>query len=324
MNAAAIRVLFDYNAWANAQVWSLMQTISDEKFTREVDYSQGSLRNHLVHMASVDARWFARVCGTRLPDKLQPETFKSREDVSRLWSVIYSDIDLVLQNLQDARVMQVIEYEARGEKRASEAWKILLHVINHSTDHRAQILYLLHKLGVKTVEQDFVYYLRDELPPRGQVTVSADIIRQLFSYDIYMTSQLVADGMAGLNDGQLDRDSGYAHGNVRAQLAHILVAGRYWLERAFDVEIDGSVNAIFRAMSEHGDGVTDSELMMPVEYKTGAGVSAANMRWEMLWNLVNHGTDHRAQTLAMLYELGAPTFEQDLMIYFWEVDDRST
>ncbi|MEL6270721.1 MAG: DinB family protein, partial [Chloroflexota bacterium] len=224
------------------------------------------------------------------------------------------------QHLADARVTEVVDYHSWGQDRSNAVWQILLHVLNHATNHRAQVLYLLNKMGVKTVEQDFVYYLRDELPPRGQVTVSADIIRQLFSYDIYMTSQLVSEGMAGLNDGQLDKNFGYSHGNVRAQLAHVLVAGRYWLERAFDTEIDGTVNAIFGAMSEYGDAVTDKALMLPVEYKTGAGVSAANMRWEMLWNLVNHGTDHRAQTLAMLHELGAPTFEQDLMIYFWETE----
>jgi uncharacterized damage-inducible protein DinB len=137
---------------------------------------------------------------------------------------------------------------------------------------------------------------------------------------MWATSTLVSECMAKLNDGQLDKSFGYAQGSVRAELAHILVAGQYWLERAFDTEVDGSVSAIFSALTQLGDGVTDKELMMPVEYKTSSGVSAANMRWEMLWNLVNHGTDHRAQTLAMLHELGAPTFEQDIMFYFWEAE----
>jgi uncharacterized damage-inducible protein DinB len=34
-------------------------------------------------------------------------------------------------------------------------------------------------------------------------------------------------------------------------------------------------------------------------------------------HVVNHGTDHRAQVLRILYELGAPTFEQDIMEYLW-------
>ena len=41
-------------------------------------------------------------------------------------------------------------------------------------------------------------------------------------------------------------------------------------------------------------------------------------RREVLLHMVNHGTDHRAQILARLHELGAETVEQDLMLYLWE------
>jgi uncharacterized damage-inducible protein DinB len=40
--------------------------------------------------------------------------------------------------------------------------------------------------------------------------------------------------------------------------------------------------------------------------------------WQILAHMVNHGTDHRAQVLAVLYSLGAPTIEQDLMFCLWE------
>jgi uncharacterized damage-inducible protein DinB len=37
-----------------------------------------------------------------------------------------------------------------------------LHVINHGTDHRAQILAMLNQLGGETVEQDLIFYLREK------------------------------------------------------------------------------------------------------------------------------------------------------------------
>jgi uncharacterized damage-inducible protein DinB len=42
---------------------------------------------------------------------------------------------------------------------------------------------------------------------------------------------------------------------------------------------------------------------------------------EILWHVVNHGTDHRAQILQLCYVYGAPTFEQD-MFFFYRVRDR--
>jgi uncharacterized damage-inducible protein DinB len=40
---------------------------------------------------------------------------------------------------------------------------VLLHVANHGTDHRAQLLRLLHDLGVKTTSQDYIFHVYDNL-----------------------------------------------------------------------------------------------------------------------------------------------------------------
>jgi len=317
MNAAALKVLFDYNAWAYAQVWACVKQLSEEQFVQEMDYSLGSVRNHMVHVASVDARWWARVRGIAVPDHLEAADFATREDVSRAWSVIYGDIDPFLAQMSDETVQKEITYTSRGQTRTNFAWEILLHVVNHGTDHRAQMLYLLHKLGAMTVEQDFVYYLRDELPPRGQIGVTAQAMQALFAYDAYATSRLVSECLAVLSDAQLDRNLGYSHKSVRAQLGHLMMASKYWLDRAFGTDLDAGVQTLFAAGVDLAADVSDAQLMEPVEYRTSQGREAANIRWELLWHLVNHNTDHRAQTLAMLHELDAPTFEQDLMIYFW-------
>jgi uncharacterized damage-inducible protein DinB len=47
------------------------------------------------------------------------------------------------------------------EDRDLIVWQVLLHVVNHGTDHRAQLLRLLHDLGVKTTSQDFIFYVYD-------------------------------------------------------------------------------------------------------------------------------------------------------------------
>ncbi len=39
--------------------------------------------------------------------------------------------------------------------------------------------------------------------------------------------------------------------------------------------------------------------------------------WQVLLHLGNHGTDHRAQVLRALQAFGAPTFDQDFILYQW-------
>lgn len=318
MNAAAIRVLYHYNIWAYQQIWDRVKQLDDDQFTADTGYSVGSLRNHLVHLASVDTRWFARVRGATVPDHIVPSDFATVAAVERLWDVVYRDLNPVIDNLTDAELNTEITYISRGETYTHANWRVLLHVLNHGIDHRAQMLHALHKLGVKTFEQDFVYYLRDVMPPREGVKVDREMLLALFRYDTYATGRLVVECLAGLDDANLDRSFNYSHNTIRAQLAHIMIAGQYWLEKAFNQEIPADLSTILGAGQQLLSETKPSALLDPIEYKTGSGISAANTRWEMLWHLVNHGADHRAQTLAFLHELGAPTFEQDMIIYFWD------
>ena len=48
-----------------------------------------------------------------------------------------------------------------GEDKILVLWQVLIHVVNHGTDHRAQLLRLLNDLGVKTEYQDYIFYVFD-------------------------------------------------------------------------------------------------------------------------------------------------------------------
>jgi uncharacterized damage-inducible protein DinB len=50
-----------------------------------------------------------------------------------------------------------------GEDPDLMLWQALLHVANHGTDHRAQILRLLNDLGVKTTSQDYIFYIYNHI-----------------------------------------------------------------------------------------------------------------------------------------------------------------
>jgi uncharacterized damage-inducible protein DinB len=48
-----------------------------------------------------------------------------------------------------------------------------------------------------------------------------------------------------------------------------------------------------------------------------------DLRWTILLHLANHGTDHRATVLQQLHELGAPTCDQDFIMWLWSRNDLS-
>jgi uncharacterized damage-inducible protein DinB len=53
--------------------------------------------------------------------------------------------------------------EEPEEDKVLIVWQVLLHVANHGTDHRAQLLRFLKDLGVETTSQDYIFYVYDHL-----------------------------------------------------------------------------------------------------------------------------------------------------------------
>ena len=62
-----------------------------------------------------------------------------------------------LENLRDDMLFDKPIAEPEEDKDLI-LWQVLLHVVNHGTDHRAQALRLLHDMGVETTSQDYIFY----------------------------------------------------------------------------------------------------------------------------------------------------------------------
>lgn len=165
VNTDYIRTIFEYNAWAHRQVWDCIMQLSEDQFVQDLDYSIGSIRNQVVHVMSVDRRWFARVAGTEASPRLNAEDFPTRAAVRAQWDEIEAQNRAIVLSLNDEALDRIITYDLphRGGLKNDTVWQIIAHVVNHGTDHRAQILAMLHHLGAPTIEQDMMGYLWDAI-----------------------------------------------------------------------------------------------------------------------------------------------------------------
>ena len=160
MNADYFRTLYQYNYDIQQQLWDSALTLTDAQFTQEWAYSIGSLRNHFVHVTRVDQRWFERIKGGPVSARLEYADFPTAASIYTLWQPIKDDILATVGALDDAALNRVVEYDLpqRGGVHRNTVGEILAHVVNHNTDHRAQMLRLLHDLGAPTFEQDFIIW----------------------------------------------------------------------------------------------------------------------------------------------------------------------
>lgn len=157
----AIQTLFDYHYAMYDRVWSSVMELSAEQFIREHDYSLGSVRNQLVHVMDVDDRWLTRLQNQQPQESLEFADFPDAHSVRQKWDSIRASVQAYVQGLNHDQLEQVVDlhFPGRGGLRRNSRWQILLHVVNHGTDHRAQILALLGQLGARTLEQDLILHL---------------------------------------------------------------------------------------------------------------------------------------------------------------------
>lgn len=161
MNADAFRHFYNYHFSENRIIWErYIIQLSYEQFTQSAGYSHGSVRDQLMHLMSVDDIWFSELRGVDPAEPLPPATVDDRSLLRAYWDNIEQSMRTYLAELRDEQLFTTPIKEPE-EDRNLIVWQVLLHVVNHGTDHRAQLLRLLNDLGVKTVSQDYIFYVYD-------------------------------------------------------------------------------------------------------------------------------------------------------------------
>jgi uncharacterized damage-inducible protein DinB len=165
-----IRKLIEYHTSSNRRLCEhLAANLEDGQFTQELGFSLGSIRAQVVHLAETDRYWLYDI-------QVKPVTGLNIEDYLDIDSLmpIVDEIGASLLEYTKSLTDEELEQVPDGLLETRE--EALAHIANHGTDHRAQILSMLHGLGLPTYEQDFGSSLRT------QRWVSKDQVLSLVSF----------------------------------------------------------------------------------------------------------------------------------------------
>jgi uncharacterized damage-inducible protein DinB len=107
-----------------------------------------------------DETWFSELRGIQPSEPLPAASSDDRPIIRAHWDKLEQSMREYLAELRDEMLFQKPITEPEEDKDLI-VWQVLLHVANHGTDHRAQILRSLNDIGLETPPQDYIFYVYD-------------------------------------------------------------------------------------------------------------------------------------------------------------------
>lgn len=168
MRATELQLLYDYNAWANARVLDAAARLTPDLFTAPEPVSFGSLRGTLVHILGAEWIWRARCMAGLSPARLLDEAdFPTLAVVRDRFAQEAREMRRFLANLDDGALDQNLRYaNTHGVAHETPLWQVLLHVVNHGTQFRAEAAVVLSAHHASPGDLDLIAFLRAR--QRGQ------------------------------------------------------------------------------------------------------------------------------------------------------------
>ncbi|UCE58790.1 MAG: DinB family protein [Phycisphaerales bacterium] len=157
MNLTTIRELFRYNDWARDVLLAQAEKLDHAALDRPFEMGPGSLRKTLEHLFQAEWGWLRRWQGYSPGKEEYPGDFPTVQSLASHWRQTAADRDVFLDGLTDADLEQDCTFTTiEGKTYTFKLGYALLHVCNHGTHHRAQVVNMLRHLGVITPDLEFM------------------------------------------------------------------------------------------------------------------------------------------------------------------------
>lgn len=161
--------------------------------------------------------------------------------------------------------------------------------------------------------------------------MNAEYLLEMYRYNFW-AHRRVWGCVEQLTEAQFDTPLDYSIGAIHNQVAHTMGVEYWWFnflatgDVVFVAEGDLATRATIRAKWDEIEQrvlaylatVTPAELQREVRPYFWGDARPPITVYEAIIQVAMHSQDHRAQTLAGLFRLGAPTVEIDLLFYAWE------
>ena len=152
MQADDIRWLFAYDRWATRKVLDALDGLSADIWGSSDAVGERGLGSILVHHLGASQRWRIGLQSRGAEEGPRPENDlpPTIDDLRDRWATEWTEVDAWLPTVTDEFVAYIFD--------DVPVWQMLVHVVNHGTQHRSEAAALLTAEGHSPGELDMINF----------------------------------------------------------------------------------------------------------------------------------------------------------------------
>src|ERR1051326_8336362 len=156
-----IKQQIEYNLWANTRIAAVLEKCKSELLDAELKSSFPSVRKTVHHIWDAELIWLARLENKKLA---WPPTAQFVDPgITDFLNASRALFDLVNSKNEEYFSSSTSFSDSKGNPFMMNNAGIIMHVANHSTFHRGQIITMLRELGLSEFPPtDLIKFLRDK------------------------------------------------------------------------------------------------------------------------------------------------------------------
>ena len=154
--ADTLTTLFSHNLWANLRLLETCTELTDEQMDASIPGAYGSIRDTLEHIVKSEQSYTSRISTGQMlhrPADEPPLSIAEMIDSVRTTGLGF------IEWAPKVKAADTVTIDWDGTPREVPKTIILTQVINHATEHRAQVMAILTQLGIDSPDlQGWQYF----------------------------------------------------------------------------------------------------------------------------------------------------------------------
>jgi uncharacterized damage-inducible protein DinB len=150
-----------FNIWANQKITDAVLQLSEEKIHAEITSSFPSLYKTVLHLLDAESIWWQRL---KLQEHIERPSETFTGSFAELQKKLLQQSSLFYEwvsNASEPQLQHVFAYIREKEQNKMQVCDMLIHLFNHNSYHRGQLVTMLRQSGVTKIQQtDLNAYLR--------------------------------------------------------------------------------------------------------------------------------------------------------------------